>query len=99
MELTPDQAANAAERHDCPKCEVPAGSPCRTAGGKTAAKYHTARFTLVPSLREVLDVAVPEDRSPGKAWKQGPAIAAAHSPAGAAKPIRSGYARCSTATQ
>jgi hypothetical protein len=54
MQLTPDQAANAVERHDCPKCEVPAGSPCRTRGGKTTTKYHTARFILVPALREEL---------------------------------------------
>ncbi|WP_457757840.1 zinc finger domain-containing protein [Streptomyces mirabilis] len=44
MDLTPDQAAIAVERNDCPKCEAPAGSACRTCGGKTATKYHTARF-------------------------------------------------------
>lgn len=53
MDLTP--AANAVERNDCPKCEAPAGSPCRTRGGKTATKYHTARFILV---REELDALV-----------------------------------------
>ncbi|MEU8959217.1 hypothetical protein AB0C93_33575 [Streptomyces sp. NPDC048518] len=73
MQLTPDQAANAVERHDCPKCELPAGSPCRTRGGKTTTKHRTARFILVPALRE--ETAAP------------------------ARPIRIGYARCSTATQ
>ncbi|MGW0988264.1 zinc finger domain-containing protein [Streptomyces sp. NPDC002486] len=72
MDLTPDQAAIAVERNDCPKCEAPAGSACRTRGGKTATKYHTARFILVPALREELDVLVPEDRGPGRPWKQGP---------------------------
>ena len=58
MELAPDQAAAAVERHDCPKCAAPAGSPCRTQGGKTAIKYHTARFILVPALKEDLEVAM-----------------------------------------
>ncbi|MGW0844249.1 recombinase family protein [Streptomyces sp. NPDC002787] len=98
MDLTPDQAANAVERNDCPKCEAPAGSACRTRGGKTATKYHTARFILVPALREELDVLVPEDRGPGRPWKQGPPVEALPA-AAAAKPIRIGYARCSTAQQ
>ncbi|WP_455771599.1 recombinase family protein [Streptomyces hygroscopicus] len=98
MDLTPDQAAIAVERNDCPKCEAPAGSACRTRGGKTATKYHTARFILVPALREELDVLVPEDRGPGRPWKPGPPVEAAPA-APAAKPIRIGYARCSTAQQ
>ncbi|CAL9667991.1 hypothetical protein SUDANB176_07322 [Streptomyces sp. enrichment culture] len=98
MDLTPDQAVIAVERNDCPKCEAPAGSACRTRGGKTATKYHTARFILVPALREELDVLVPEDRGPGRPWKQGPPVEAAPA-APAAKPIRIGYARCSTAQQ
>src|SRR4051812_49745430 len=49
MNLTPDRAATAVERQDCPNCGAPAGSACRTPGGKTAAKYHTARFGLVPA--------------------------------------------------
>jgi DNA invertase Pin-like site-specific DNA recombinase len=78
---------------------VPAGSPCRTVGGKTAARYHTARFILVPALREELNVAVPLDRSPGRPWSPGPDVdvGAAEVPAG--MPIRIGYARCSTARQ
>ncbi|WP_433258365.1 zinc finger domain-containing protein [Streptosporangium sp. CA-135522] len=40
-------------------CEAPAGSSCRTRGGKVAPKYHTPRFMLVPQLR------TPVDRGPG----------------------------------
>jgi DNA invertase Pin-like site-specific DNA recombinase len=98
MELTPDQAAAAVERHDCPKCAAPAGSPCRTQGGKNAIKYHTARFILVPALREDLEVAVPAARGPGKTWTPGPPPGAAAAEV-AGIPIRIGYARCSTAGQ
>lgn len=99
MELAPDQAADAVERHDCPKCEASVGSPCRTRGGKTATKYHTARFTLVPSLREELDVTVPDDRGPGRPWTPRPPTTTAPAPAPTATAIRIGYARCSTAQQ
>ncbi|WP_443044847.1 zinc finger domain-containing protein [Streptomyces sp. Go40/10] len=34
----------AVEQVDCSTCEVPAGSTCRTRGGKVAPKYHTPRF-------------------------------------------------------
>jgi DNA invertase Pin-like site-specific DNA recombinase len=98
VDLTPDQAANAVERNDCPKCDVPAGSPCRTRGGKTATKYHTPRFVLIAALREHLEVLVPADRSPGRPWKQGPAPVAVPAQRDA-KPIRIGYARTSTARQ
>ncbi len=97
MELTPEQAADAVERHPCPLCQTPPGSPCRTRGGKTAAKYHTARFILVPLLRESLAVPAPADRGPGTVWEPGPLVEAAAAPHGA--PIRIGYARCSTAQQ
>ncbi|MGH3982500.1 MAG: zinc finger domain-containing protein [Pseudonocardiaceae bacterium] len=80
MDLTPDQAALAVERHDCPNCDAPAGSACRTRGEKTAAKYHTPRFVLVPALREELEVPVPADRGPGRTWKQGPALAVVPAP-------------------
>jgi hypothetical protein len=66
MDLMPDQAAEAVERHACPTCAAPAGSACRTRSNRTAAKYHTPRFILVPALRERLEVAVPEDRGPGR---------------------------------
>jgi hypothetical protein len=82
----------------CPQCDVPAGSACRTRAGKTAAKYHTARFILVPSLRDELTAPVPADRGPGKKWTQGPEVAPAK-PETNGTPIRIGYARCSTATQ
>jgi len=98
MELTLDRAADAAERHPCPKCEAPAGSACRTRSGKVAAKFHTARFILVPAPREELADAVPADRGPGTPWKPGPPIPAAE-PQPTAAPIRVGYARCSTAQQ
>jgi DNA invertase Pin-like site-specific DNA recombinase len=96
MELTPDEAA--VERHPCPQCTVPAGSACRTRAGKTAAKYHTARFILVPSLRDELTVAVPAGRRPGKPWVAGPEVTAA-GPEVSVAAIRIGYARCSSATQ
>lgn len=98
MDLTPDRAALAVERYDCPNCDAPVGSACRTRGGKTAAKYHTPRFVLVPALREELEVLVPADRHPGRAWKQGPALAAVPAPR-TERPVRIGYARTSTARQ
>lgn len=91
-------ATVAVRRTDCPKCEAPAGSACRTRSGKCVAKYHTARFILVPALREELEVTVPEDRGPGRPWKAGPPVEAPPA-AATAKPIRIGYARCSTAQQ
>lgn len=93
-------AASAVERHECPQCEAPAGSPCRTRSGTTAAKYHTARFTLVPSLRDELAVPVPADRGPGRTWQARPALAeeAAAVTRETGGPIRIGYARCSMHT-
>jgi DNA invertase Pin-like site-specific DNA recombinase len=98
MECVPDEAATAVERHPCTRCAAPAGSACRTRAGRTAAKYHTARFILVPSLREELTVAAPPDRNPGKPWVAGPQVTAGE-PEVTAVPIRIGYARCSSATQ
>ncbi|MFE7429473.1 hypothetical protein [Streptomyces sp. NPDC057545] len=57
----------AVEQFDCPTCEVPAGSTCRTRGGKVAPKYHTPRFILVLQLRAELEVKTPADRGPGRA--------------------------------
>lgn len=94
----PAEPAAAVEQFDCPMCEVPAGSTCRTRGGKVAPKYHTPRFMLVPQLRAELEVRIPADRGPGRAWERGPAIDAAV-PEAATKPTRVGYARCSTAQQ
>lgn len=94
-------AAARVERHECPQCQAPAGSPCRTRSGTTAAKYHTARFMLVPALRDELAVPVPADRRPGRTWQ--PAAAVADEAASVQKenggPIRIGYARCSMNTQ
>ena len=98
MNLTPARAATAVERQECPNCGAPAGSACRTRGGKTAAKYHTGRFVLVPALREELDVPVPADRGPGRTWKRGPGLAVVPAPR-IEQAIRIGYARTSTARQ
>jgi hypothetical protein len=61
--------------------------------------YHTARFILVPALREELNVAVPPDRAPGRSWSPGPAVDADTAEVSAGRPIRIGYARCSTERQ
>ncbi|WP_200262021.1 recombinase family protein [Streptomyces sp. HSG2] len=92
------EPAAAVEQFDCPTCEVPAGSTCRTRGGKVAPKYHTPRFMLVPQLRAELEVRTPADRNPGHAWAKGPAVDTTP-PEPATKPTRVGYARCSTAQQ
>ncbi|MFI9720544.1 recombinase family protein [Streptomyces sp. NPDC052396] len=90
--------ADLTERHDCPKCEAPAGSPCRTSTGKVAANYHTGRFALVPALKAELTVKTPADRRPGKPWVAGAAVPeTAEVAPGAA--IRIGYARCSMVGQ
>lgn len=100
---TPDPSADAeaVERHACPRCGSPAGSPCRTNNGTVAPSYHTARHVLVPSLRKGLAVRTPRDRRPGKPWEQLPELppeqALAAPPDGAM--IRVGYARCSTRGQ
>ncbi|WP_435810673.1 zinc finger domain-containing protein [Streptomyces mirabilis] len=80
---------------ECPDCDAPAGSACRR-GGKSAAKHHTPRFVFVPALREELEVPVPADRHPGRAWKQGPALAVMPAPR-TERPVRIGYSRTSTA--
>ena len=98
MESTTGETAAAVERYDCPTCEAPAGSACRTRAGKTAVAYHTARFAKVPAIRDELRVAVPADRNPGKPWVQGPPVEPAPEQA-SGTPIRIGYARCSTTGQ
>ncbi|MET8327673.1 recombinase family protein [Streptomyces sp. NPDC005181] len=90
--------AEQVERHGCPKCQAPAGSPCRTGAGKVAANYHTGRFALVPALRAELTVKTPADRSPGKQWSPGPSVPEVVEPTSGAA-IRIGYARCSTVGQ
>jgi DNA invertase Pin-like site-specific DNA recombinase len=103
VDLTLLESAAAVERHPCPMCEVAAGSPCRTRAGRVTAKYHTARFVLVPALREELAVAVPAHRpgyaDPGTRWTPGPPAPSVDPGTTSAAPIRIGYARCSTAQQ
>jgi hypothetical protein len=64
----PDTRAGGGRRRapSLPQVRRPARQPCRTGGGKTAARYHTARFILMPALREELNVAVP----PGPGTRQ-----------------------------
>ncbi|WP_374213879.1 recombinase family protein [Streptomyces sp. A3M-1-3] len=52
----------------------------------------------MPALREELEIPVPADRGPGRAWKQGPALAVVPAPR-TERPVRIGYARTSTARQ
>jgi DNA invertase Pin-like site-specific DNA recombinase len=78
-------------------CLAPAGSPCRTAAGKIAASYHTARFQLVPALRSELRVVTPAVRHPGAVWRELEAPTAGAPELDAE--IRIGYARVSTAQQ
>ena len=93
------QDADLVERHDCPGCGVPAGSPCRTRGGTTTAVYHAGRFSLVPSLKDALSVPVPADRRPGKPWARRPTPPVAAVQGASTAVIRIGYARTSTARQ
>ncbi|MGS2642290.1 zinc finger domain-containing protein [Streptosporangium sp. LJ11] len=95
----PADPAAAVEAFDCPMCEAPAGSACRTRGGKVAPKYHTPRFMLVSSLRAELEVRTPAGRGPGRRWQAGPMVDAAVVPVASVRPTRVGYARCSTAQQ
>ncbi|WP_323747628.1 recombinase family protein [Catenulispora rubra] len=87
------------EANDCPMstCAVPAGSPCRTAAGKVAVQYHTARFKLVPHLAKALKVPMPAVRKPGSDWAELPRPA--NPGAAPAGHVRIGYARASTARQ
>lgn len=71
--MTPVRFDAGIELRDCPNCTAPAGSPCRTRGGRTAAKYLTARFTLVSALQDDLHVP-PLNRGPGWVWDERPAV-------------------------
>ena len=84
----------AVEHFACPACAAPAGSPCRTASGDTAHRYHTGRFILVPELQGLDEVRVPASRGPGRPWT-GPSaeVLAADVPAA----VRIGYAGCAPA--
>lgn len=95
---TADQSnADEVERHPCPRCEVQAGSPCRSRSGAVASTYHTGRFTKVPRLSKELRVPTPADRGPGQPWRPGtPPPLPPDTPSA---DIRVGYARCSHLTQ
>jgi DNA invertase Pin-like site-specific DNA recombinase len=91
--------ADEAERHSCPRCQVMAGSPCRSRSGAVAGIYHTGRFKKVPRLAKLLRVPTPADRGPGQPWRPGtppPAPPVTDTPGA---DIRIGYARCSHVTQ
>ena len=89
--MIPEQAASAVESFACPTCGSPAGSPCRTRGGNTAFRYHTARFILVKELAGEPEVVVPGDRGPGRPWQPRATPPAARAQAMDA-PARIGYA-------
>lgn len=98
--MTADDPAALVERHECPTCQAPPGSPCRTRGGKVSPQYHSPRHMAVPQLRAELKVKTPADRSPGRTWAPGPAVASLSAAEVVTEGIaRIGYARCSTATQ
>ncbi|WP_328484846.1 recombinase family protein (plasmid) [Streptomyces sp. NBC_00377] len=61
------------ERQPCPRCEVPAGSPCRTHTGLVASVYHTGRYAGLPKLRSGPAVRMLAARRPGQLWQPGPA--------------------------
>jgi len=91
--MTLEQAAAAAEGFACPTCGAPTGRPCRTRGGDTAFRYHTARFVLVPELAAAPEVLVPRDRGPGRPWAGAVPQSEQAEPADGA--VRVGYA-CSS---
>lgn len=86
------------ESTDCPSCQAPAGSPCRTAGGKVASIYHTPRFLSHPRLRNELKHTTPKHRNPGATWERldAPLVAVQRAEG---NEIRLGYARCSSSGQ
>lgn len=89
------EPAREVERHRCPTCGAPVGSPCRTSGGNTAFRYHTARFVLVPALGGAAEVVVPGDRQPGQPWRARPGTGVAEQRE--SDGFRVGYAYCSLA--
>ncbi|MFG3054140.1 recombinase family protein [Kitasatospora sp. NPDC048239] len=68
---TIESAADDVERHDCPRCGVQPGSPCRSRAGTVAGIHHTGRFKKVPRLARLLRVPTPADRGPGQPWRPG----------------------------
>lgn len=91
--------ADEIERHQCPRCMVQPGYPCRTRTGAVAGTYHTGRFTKVPRLAKELRVPAPADRRPGQPWRLGTPLPAPIPSDRPTADIRIGYARCSHLTQ
>ncbi|MFF4709616.1 recombinase family protein [Streptomyces sp. NPDC001297] len=95
-----EEAARAAlvEQQECPRCEVPPGSPCRTRNGTVATVYHSVRYDNVGALRSGPPIRTPKDRAPGKAWRPGAPLDTAPPPVDRAGD-RIGYGRVSTRGQ
>ncbi|MFD9061122.1 recombinase family protein [Kitasatospora purpeofusca] len=96
---TTDSAADDVERHDCPRCGVQPGSPCRSRSDAVAGIYHTGRFKKVARLAKLLQMPTPADRGPGQPWRPGTPPPAAPETDTPGADIRIGYARCSHLTQ
>lgn len=94
-----DRDADEVERHPCPRCQVQAGSPCRSRSSAVAGTYHTGRFAKLPRLAKRLRIRTPADRGPGQPWRPGMAPPAPVPEGGLSVDIRIGYARCSSLTQ
>jgi len=91
--------ADEVERHPCPRCEVQAGSPCRSRGGAAVSIYHTGRFKKIPRLAKLLRVPTPAGRGPGQPWRPGTTPPAPPVSGTPGTDIRIGYARCPHLTQ
>ncbi|WP_037935328.1 recombinase family protein [Streptosporangium roseum] len=96
---TIESDADDVERHDCPRCGVQPGSPCRSRSGAIAGIYHAGRFKKVARLAKLLRVPTPADRDPGQPWLPGTPPSAAPETDAPGADIRIGYARCSHLTQ
>ncbi|WP_234534328.1 zinc finger domain-containing protein [Streptomyces shenzhenensis] len=96
---TTESDADDVGRHDCPRCGVQPGSPCRSRSGAVAGIYHTGRFKEVARLAKLLRVPAPADRGPGQPWRPGTPPPAAPETDNPGADIRIGYARCSRLTQ
>lgn len=96
---TTNSDADDVERHDCPRCGVQPGSPCRSRSGAVAGIYHTGRFKKVARLAKLLRVPTPADRGPGQPWRPGTPPPSAPETDTPGADIRIGYARCSHLTQ
>ncbi|WP_189746411.1 zinc finger domain-containing protein [Streptomyces nojiriensis] len=96
---TTESDADDAERHDCPRCGVQPGSPCRSRAGAVAGIYHPGWCKKVARLAKLPRVPTPADRGPGRLWRPGTPPSAAPETDIPGADIRIGYARCSHLTQ